>query len=94
MTLWVIFNPRGRSDASLFVRFAPKATFTNQDVIRRFVPLFGLMRRSKERRHSITSSAMARSLSGTVRLRARSTDVAKPVVKRASMMSWARRSRS
>jgi hypothetical protein len=36
--LWVIFDPRGRSDTSLFVRFAPKATFTNQDVIRRFVP--------------------------------------------------------
>jgi hypothetical protein len=34
----VIFDPRGRSDTSLFVRFAPKATFTNQDVIRRFVP--------------------------------------------------------
>jgi hypothetical protein len=39
MTLWVIFDPRGRSETSLFVRFAPKATFTNQDVIRRFVPL-------------------------------------------------------
>jgi hypothetical protein len=24
--LWVIFDPRGRSDTSLFVRFAPKAT--------------------------------------------------------------------
>ena len=33
----VIFDPRGRSDTFLFVRFAPKATFTNQDVIRRFV---------------------------------------------------------
>jgi hypothetical protein len=31
--LGVIFDPRGRSDTSLFVRFAPKATFTNQDVI-------------------------------------------------------------
>jgi hypothetical protein len=31
---WVIFDPRGRSDTSLFVCFAPKATFTNQDVIR------------------------------------------------------------
>ena len=39
MTLWVIFDPRGRSETSLFVRFAPKATFTNQDVIRRFVPI-------------------------------------------------------
>jgi len=37
-TASVIFDPRGRSDTSLFVRFAPKATFTNQDVIRRFVP--------------------------------------------------------
>jgi hypothetical protein len=37
--LWVIFDPRGRSDTSLFVRFAPKAAFTNQDVIRRFAPL-------------------------------------------------------
>jgi Flp pilus assembly secretin CpaC len=37
-TIRVIFDPRGRSDTSLFVRFAPKATFTNQDVIRRFVP--------------------------------------------------------
>jgi hypothetical protein len=36
--LRVIFDPRGRSDTSLFVRFAPKATFTNQDVIRRSVP--------------------------------------------------------
>jgi hypothetical protein len=36
--LGVIFDPRGRSDTSLFVRFTPKATFTNQDVIRRFVP--------------------------------------------------------
>jgi len=26
----------------LFVRFVPKATFTNQDVIRRFVPRTGL----------------------------------------------------
>jgi hypothetical protein len=32
------FDPRGRSDTSLFVRFAPKATFTTQDMIRRFVP--------------------------------------------------------
>jgi hypothetical protein len=35
----VTFDSRGRSDTSLFVRFAPKATFTNQDVIRRFVPI-------------------------------------------------------
>jgi hypothetical protein len=38
-TVSVIFDPRGRSDTSLFVRFGPKATFTNQDVIRRFVPI-------------------------------------------------------
>jgi len=38
MTLWVIFDPGGRSDMSLFVRFAPESDLTNQDVIRRFVP--------------------------------------------------------
>jgi hypothetical protein len=36
---WVIFDPRGRSDTSLFVRFAPKATVADQNVIRRYVPL-------------------------------------------------------
>jgi hypothetical protein len=55
--LWVIFDPRGRSDTSLFVRFAPKATFTNQDVIRRFVPFASECAAAKELRYSITSSA-------------------------------------
>jgi hypothetical protein len=36
--LGVIFDPPGRSDTSLFVRFPLKTTFTNQDAIRRFVP--------------------------------------------------------
>src|SRR5262249_37893445 len=39
-----IFDPRGRSDTSLFVRFALKATLTSQDAIRRFVPRGGLSR--------------------------------------------------
>jgi hypothetical protein len=63
-SLWVIFGPRGRSDTSLFVCFAPKATFTNQDVIRRFVPL-AAQRAAAKHRYSMTSSASASSVGAT-----------------------------
>ena len=36
--LCVIFDPRGRSDTSLFVRSAPKATIAYRNATRRFVP--------------------------------------------------------
>ena len=36
--MWVIFDPRGRSDTSLFVRFAPKAPSGIKPRSRRFVP--------------------------------------------------------
>jgi hypothetical protein len=56
-----------RSDTSLFVRFAPKATFTNQDVIRRFVPKPAVSDRSKFLAYSMTSSARESSECGRVR---------------------------
>jgi hypothetical protein len=46
--------------ASPDVRFALKATFTNQDVIRRFVPIAAVSNRSKAVPYSITPAVLRR----------------------------------
>src|SRR5262249_23537988 len=60
---------RGRGDRSrtiVYVRFAPKADKRVAAVLRLLCANRDLTRRSKMRRYSITSSAVASSLSGTV----------------------------
>jgi hypothetical protein len=63
-----------RRPRSRHVRFAPRATVADQNVIRRDVAITGLMHRSKDDVHglaySITSSAVASSVGGTSRPRA------------------------
>ena len=52
--LGLIYAPGSSGRTTVHVRFTPKATIENQNLIRRFVPISDLTHRSKKDRYSIT----------------------------------------